>query len=110
MEGEVRTTGQGVSEAGDHIGLNGGASPAELAAAVGNSSREELARFALDLARSYREKSALLEVTEALGSQLELVPLIQNILQRATLLLRADRGSLFLVDHARGELWAKVAQ
>ena len=110
MEGEVRTTGHGVSDASERTSLNGGASPSELEAAVAAASREELARFVLELARSHREKSALLEVTEALGSQLELVPLIQNILQRATALLRADRGSLFLVDHARGELWAKVAQ
>jgi adenylate cyclase len=84
--------------------------PQELAAAVGASSREELAAFVLELHRSHGEKSTLLEVTAALGSQLELVPLIQNILQRACALLRADRGSLFLVDRARGELWAKVAQ
>jgi adenylate cyclase len=69
---------------------------------------EELSRDELE--RSFREKSVLLDVTESLGSQLELVPLIQGILLRVTALLQADRASLFLVDRHRGELWSKVAQ
>jgi adenylate cyclase len=72
------------------------------------SSLQRLSREELE--RSYREKATLLEVTEALGSQLELVPLIQDILLRVTALLQADRASLFLVDRQRGELWSKVAQ
>jgi adenylate cyclase len=112
MAGEVRAKGHGEPPAGELLASldRGTLAQPDLAAAVAASSREQLARFALELSRSYREKSALLEVTEALGRQLELVPLIQGILERATTLLRADRGSLFLVDHARGELWAKVAQ
>ncbi len=59
---------------------------------------------------SYREKSALLDISEALGTQLGLVPLIEKILERASRLLQADRVSVFLLDRERGELWSKVAQ
>ncbi len=62
------------------------------------------------LIRSLREKSALLEASEALGSQLGLVPLLEKILDRASRLLQADRASVFLLDRERGELWSKVAQ
>jgi len=67
-------------------------------------------RLIAELVRSFREKSALLEASEALGSQLGLVPLIEQILERASRLLQADRASVFLLDRERGELWSKVAQ
>jgi adenylate cyclase len=56
------------------------------------------------------DAQTLLDVAKALTARLELVPLIGQILERATALLQADRASLFLVDRARGELWSKVAQ
>ena len=56
------------------------------------------------------DAQTLLDVAHALSSQLELVPLIGQILDRAASLLQADRASLFLVDRERGELWSKVAQ
>jgi adenylate cyclase len=56
------------------------------------------------------DAQTLLDVARALSSQLELVPLIGQILDRAASLLKADRASLFLVDRERGELWSKVAQ
>jgi adenylate cyclase len=81
-----------------------------LAAEVLSLGEEEGRAALAGLIRSFREKSALLEVSEALGSQLGLVPLIEKILERASRLLHADRASVFLLDREKGELWSKVAQ
>ena len=66
--------------------------------------------FVGDLARSYDEQRALLDIAQALGSQLGLVPLLEKILEKTSQLLHADRASVFLLDRQRGELWSKVAQ
>jgi adenylate cyclase len=63
-----------------------------------------------ELADAYRQQSSLLEIAEAVGSQLGLVPLIERVLEQMTGLLGADRASLYLVDKQRQELWTKVAQ
>ena len=63
-----------------------------------------------ELADAYRQQSSLLEIAEAVGSQLGLVPLIQRVLEEVSKLLEADRASLYLVDRERKELWTKVAQ
>src|SRR5262245_5997811 len=81
-----------------------------VVAAVRGFSDADADAFLRDLSRSYREQSALLEIAEALGSQLGLVPLIEKILEKTSQLLQADRASVFLVDKQRGELWNKVAQ
>ncbi len=88
----------------------GAGDPESLAAEVLSLGRQDGRTALADLIRSFREKSALLEVSEALGSHLGLVPLIEKILERASRLLQADRASVFLVDRERGELWSKVAQ
>jgi adenylate cyclase len=63
-----------------------------------------------DLVRSYEEQRALLDIAQALGSQLGLVPLLEKILEKTSQLLHADRASVFLLDRQRRELWSKVAQ
>ena len=63
-----------------------------------------------ELSEAYRRQSSLLEIAEAIGSQLGLVPLIERVLTEMTGLLDADRASLYLVDRQRQELWTKVAQ
>ena len=63
-----------------------------------------------ELADAYRQQASLLEIAEAVGSQLGLVPLIERVLEQMTGLLDADRASLYLVDKQRQELWTKVAQ
>lgn len=54
--------------------------------------------------------SALLDVARTLISERDLDTLLQKILQEASRVVDADRGSLFLVDPDTGELWAKIAQ
>ncbi|HET9552788.1 MAG TPA: GAF domain-containing sensor histidine kinase, partial [Anaeromyxobacteraceae bacterium] len=51
---------------------------------------------------------ALAEIGTALSSTLDLDALLSLAVERAVDLLEADRGTLFLVDRARGELWSKV--
>jgi adenylate cyclase len=70
----------------------------------------EAEAFLRGFGHAYQEQGALLEIAEALGSQLGLVPLLERILERTSSLLRADRASVFLLDRQRGELWSKVAQ
>ena len=70
----------------------------------------EAEAFLRGFGHAYQEQGALLEIAEALGSQLGLVPLLERILERTSSLLQADRASVFLVDRQRGELWSKVAQ
>jgi adenylate cyclase len=66
--------------------------------------------FVGDLVRSYEEQRAILDIAQALGSQLGLVPLLEKILEKTSQLLHADRASVFLLDRQRRELWSKVAQ
>jgi HD-GYP domain-containing protein (c-di-GMP phosphodiesterase class II) len=53
---------------------------------------------------------AVLEVAKALIRERDLDTLLQRILHEATRVVDADRGSLFLVDEAAGQLWTKIAQ
>jgi len=59
--------------------------------------------------RAQREEALLLEVVSSIASEIVLEPLLQKIIDAATLLLDADRGSLFLYDPARRELFSRVA-
>ncbi len=59
--------------------------------------------------RAQREEALLLEVVSSIASEIVLEPLLQKIIDAATLLLEADRGSLFLYDPASKELFSRVA-
>ena len=63
-----------------------------------------------DAARHIQQLSALLEVSKAMASQIRLDDLLRVILGKATEVVDADRGSLFLYDESRGELWSKIAE
>jgi len=53
-----------------------------------------------------QELSAILEATKLLNSTLDLSQLIKIILQLSTRLCSADRGTVFLVDRKRNEIWS----
>jgi serine phosphatase RsbU (regulator of sigma subunit) len=53
-----------------------------------------------------QELSAILEATKLLNSTLDLSELINIILQLSTRLCSADRGTVFLVDRKRNEIWS----
>ncbi len=58
-----------------------------------------------------RERLPLvLDVMRAVSSSLDLATLLPTIMERTTELVHADRSTFFVVDHARDELWSRVAQ
>jgi adenylate cyclase len=68
-------------------------------------------RFLLEAQRRETERRALLlDVMRSLSGHLELDTLLEAIMARTTEAMRADRSTLFLVDHRTRELWSKVAQ
>jgi phosphoserine phosphatase RsbU/P len=86
---------------------------APLGAAV-RTQLDLLARFAavvLALAErrgAMEELSSIVEATKRLNSTLDLGELIHIILQIATRQTVAERGTVFLVDNERGEIWSLV--
>lgn len=59
---------------------------------------------------SVSQLSALVEANSILNSSLDLDHLLEIILKVATEMLRADRGTVFLVDDGSGELQARISQ
>jgi serine phosphatase RsbU (regulator of sigma subunit) len=55
-----------------------------------------------------QELSAILEATKLLNSTLDLSELINIVLQLAARLSGADRGTVFLLDRKRDEIWSLV--
>lgn len=60
--------------------------------------------------RAREEETHLQELTQAISTELHLVPLLQKIMDTTTRILQADRSTLFLNDEATDELWSQVAQ
>jgi adenylate cyclase len=69
----------------------------------------ENARLFEKVERAQREEAVLIDVVSLIASEILLEPLLEKILAAATQLLDADRGSLFLYDRARNELYSRVA-
>lgn len=70
----------------------------------------EVSDLHVELERSERRVEAIRQIGHVLGSNLELDPLLAEIVDRTTELLDADRSTLFLLDAESGELWSKVLQ
>lgn len=75
----------------------------QASAALGNAQLHE------SLERVQREEALLLEVGSAIASEIHINPLLEMIVDAATRLLDAERGSLFLYDPRRHELYSRVA-
>lgn len=54
--------------------------------------------------------TALLDVVTAMTYERDFDKLLDLILREATRVVDAERGSLFIADHAKNELWSKIAQ
>jgi HD-GYP domain-containing protein (c-di-GMP phosphodiesterase class II) len=54
--------------------------------------------------------AVLLETGRLLSSEISLDRLLTLVMQQTTVVLDAERSSLFLVDKKRAELWSKIAQ
>jgi adenylate cyclase len=69
----------------------------------------ENARLFEKVERQQREEAMLLEISISIISEIHLDPLLEKIMAAATALLDADRGTLFLYDPTRDELFSRVA-
>src|SRR5689334_10318598 len=56
-----------------------------------------------------RWSAVLLAVSELLGREVALDDLLERIVDRVALAMDADRGTLYLVDRGKGEVFSKVA-
>jgi signal transduction histidine kinase len=71
---------------------------------------EELDRHSTVSGTKLDQLQSLIEASKIVNSTLELEKLLVLILEAATKSIRADRGTLYLVDASRWELWSKIAQ
>lgn len=69
----------------------------------------ENARLFEKVERQQHEEATLLEVVSSIASEIRLGPLLAKILAAATQLLDSDRGTLFLHDPERDELFSHIA-
>jgi sigma-B regulation protein RsbU (phosphoserine phosphatase) len=63
-----------------------------------------------DRKRQGRNLDALLEVSKALASEIQLDSLLQVIVRKTTEIMEAERSTLFLYDQARDELWSRTTE
>ena len=77
---------------------------AQAAAALENAQLHERVE------RARREGAQMLEVTNAISTELKLEPLLRKIIGVTTEILDADRSTLFLYDEKTEELWSQVAE
>ena len=62
------------------------------------------------LERARREEAEMLEISEAISSDLQIDTLLGKIVTATTKLLDAERSTLFIHDPATNELWSRVAE
>jgi len=62
------------------------------------------------MTRARADETQIMDVTTALCSELELLPLLKKIMAAVGKILEADRATLFVHDDKTGELWACVSQ
>lgn len=71
-----------------------------------NDPQAELEAAQLEIAKL----SSLIDASQTINSTLELDEVLERILLTATENVRADRGTIYLVDAPNNELWSKVLQ
>ncbi|HZY11012.1 MAG TPA: ATP-binding protein [Bacteroidota bacterium] len=65
----------------------------------------------LEESKSQLDKmNKLIEATKTVNSSLDTDKLLELILNTSTSTVQADRGTLYLIDSLKGELWSKVLQ
>jgi serine phosphatase RsbU (regulator of sigma subunit) len=84
-------------------------SAAEVRKEASGTSRGIIA--ALEVAQQEIAKlSALIDASKTINSALDLEEVLDRILLTATENVKADRGTIYLVDEPNGEIWSKVLQ
>src|SRR5437867_2806182 len=70
----------------------------------------EVAELRARLAEEERKLASIKEIGAALGSTLDLDRLLALIMEKVTVLLHADRSTLYLMSDDGDVLWSKIAQ
>jgi len=70
----------------------------------------ELERSAGEAQSKMEQLRLLIEASKTVNSTIDLDHLLELILDAAVLSIRADRGTLYLLDETKEELWAKTVQ
>ena len=60
--------------------------------------------------RRIQKLEAILDVAKAMATEHDLTILLEHIVEHARKVVEADRGTIFLLDKEKNELWSKVAQ
>jgi Nif-specific regulatory protein len=69
-----------------------------------------MARLAMPPTANDRWSAVLLAVSELLGREVALDDLLIRLVERIALAMSADRGTLYLVDRGKGEVFSKAAR
>jgi sigma-B regulation protein RsbU (phosphoserine phosphatase) len=78
--------------------------------ASGSKAAADLKKKLADAKQQIAKLSSLIEASQVINSTLDLDEILPLILQTATFNLQADRGTLYVVDEERHEIWSKVKQ
>jgi signal transduction histidine kinase/putative methionine-R-sulfoxide reductase with GAF domain len=73
------------------------------------SIQEKLKELQRLLRKREKELYSIQRVSKAVGSTLNIDRLLLLIMREITVLMEAERSTLYIVDHEKNELWAKVA-
>lgn len=76
----------------------------------GTGSKNNLIAALATAQQEIAKLSALIDASQTINSALELDEVLDRILLTATENVRADRGTIYLVDEPNGEIWSKVLQ
>ena len=72
--------------------------------------KANLDRLQAELKKQESRTRAIMEVGRSLTAISDIDELLLLIVDRVTVMMDADRSTIFLVDEDRGEIWSKVAQ
>ena len=78
--------------------------------AIDHSFVKELERNAATSRVKLNRLNMLVEASKVVNSTIDLDKLLRLIVEAAMQSIKADRGTLYLIDNATGELWSKVAK
>ena len=77
---------------------------------TGNGPSNEIIAALTTAQQEIKKLSALISASKTINSALELEEVLDRILLTATENVKADRGTIYLVDEPNDEIWSKVLQ
>ena len=77
---------------------------------LSNSKDAELKQLKEKIQQKENQLHSIQQIGKSLSSELNRDKLLILIMDEVTRLMNAERGTLFIVDSEKGELWSKIAQ